>query len=178
MHKSSPAPDLQDSVDGKVVGALPLISLTEIPPTSTPALRRSSRQIARSMPPPSTLTLISEGQRSHTDRKGKERATTRKRKRNNEDEAYISTQESTAHNIVQHVKDSPVEYTYYNADQTSLRHGRKLCSLMQLHAGNAELICIRRRETQTLYVTDFIEPQNCQNPRYGKLHVGIYIAAI
>jgi hypothetical protein len=51
-------------------------------------------------------------------------------------------------------------------------------TIIILHAGNAELICIRHRRTQTLYVTGVIEPPNCRNPGYGKLHVGIYIAAI
>ena len=39
-------------------------------------------------------------------------------------------------------------------------------------------MCIRNRASQTLYVSDIIEPHNCVDPGYGKLQVGIYIAAI
>ena len=39
-------------------------------------------------------------------------------------------------------------------------------------------MCIRNRASQTLYVSDLIEPHNCVGPGYGKLQVGIYIAAI
>ena len=39
-------------------------------------------------------------------------------------------------------------------------------------------MCVRYRETQTLYVSDIIQPSKCTNPGYGKLHVGIYVAAI
>jgi hypothetical protein len=47
-----------------------------------------------------------------------------------------------------------------------------------LHSGNHELVCLRHRDSQTLYVSDVIEPPTCANPGYGKLHVGIYLAAI
>ena len=39
-------------------------------------------------------------------------------------------------------------------------------------------MCVRHRLSQTLYVSDVIEPPTCKNPGYGKLQVGIYIAAI
>ena len=39
-------------------------------------------------------------------------------------------------------------------------------------------MCLRHRGTQTLYVSNLIEPPKCENPGYGKLHVGVYIAAI
>ncbi len=47
-----------------------------------------------------------------------------------------------------------------------------------MHSGNHEIIGIRHRETQTLYISHVIEPHSCSNPAYGKLQVGIYIAAI
>jgi hypothetical protein len=37
---------------------------------------------------------------------------------------------------------------------------------------------VRHRESQTLYVSDLIEPPTCKDPGYGKLQVGIYVAAI
>jgi hypothetical protein len=47
-----------------------------------------------------------------------------------------------------------------------------------IHSGNYELVCLRRRDSQTLYVSDVIEPPTCKNPGYGKLQVGIYVAAL
>src|SRR5712691_8671480 len=49
---------------------------------------------------------------------------------------------------------------------------------MVMHSGNHEIIGIRHRKTQTLYISDVIEPHSCSNPAYGKIQVGIYIAAI
>jgi hypothetical protein len=49
---------------------------------------------------------------------------------------------------------------------------------MVLHSGNHEIIGIRHRKTQTLYISPVIKPHNCSDPAYGKLQVGIYIAAI
>jgi hypothetical protein len=47
-----------------------------------------------------------------------------------------------------------------------------------LHSGNHEIIGIRHRKTQTLYISHVIEPHRCSNPAYGKIQVGIYIAAV
>jgi hypothetical protein len=47
-----------------------------------------------------------------------------------------------------------------------------------LQSGNHEFICIRHRHTQTLYVSELIKPHACREPSYGKLHVGLYIAAV
>jgi hypothetical protein len=44
-----------------------------------------------------------------------------------------------------------------------------------LHSGNHEFVGIRHRESQTLYLSPLIVPSSCA---YGKIHVGIYIAAI
>src|ERR1700733_7106800 len=49
---------------------------------------------------------------------------------------------------------------------------------MIMHSGNHEIIGIRHRKTQTLYISDVIEPHSCSNPAYGKIQVGIYISAI
>ena len=49
---------------------------------------------------------------------------------------------------------------------------------MVLHSGNHEIIGIRHRKSQTLYISRLIEPHSCSNPAYGKIQVGIYIAAI
>ena len=49
---------------------------------------------------------------------------------------------------------------------------------MVLHSGNHEIIGIRHRKTQTLYISCIIEPHSCSNPAYGMLQVGIYIAAL
>lgn len=55
---------------------------------------------------------------------------------------------------------------------------RSKCTIVVLHSGNHEIIGIRHRETQTLYISHVIEPHQCSNPAYGKIHVGIYIAAV
>jgi hypothetical protein len=49
---------------------------------------------------------------------------------------------------------------------------------MVIHSGNHEIIGIRHRKTQTLYISDVIEPHSCSSPAYGKIQVGIYISAI
>ncbi|KAG6818920.1 hypothetical protein H0H93_000305 [Arthromyces matolae] len=45
-----------------------------------------------------------------------------------------------------------------------------------IHAGNAEIIAIRDRQTQTLFVSDVIQVNNFDD--YLQMHVGLYIAAI
>jgi hypothetical protein len=51
-------------------------------------------------------------------------------------------------------------------------------TLIILHSGNLEYVCVRHRASQTLYVSELIDVPRCANPGYGKLHTGIYIAAI
>ena len=51
-------------------------------------------------------------------------------------------------------------------------------TIIVLHSGNYEVVGLRHRDSQTLYVSDLIEPPTCRNPGYGKLHVGIYVAGV
>ena len=51
-------------------------------------------------------------------------------------------------------------------------------TIIVLHSGNHELVGVRYRKTRTLYISDIINPSTCKAPAYGKLHIGIYIAAI
>src|ERR1700733_11570112 len=51
-------------------------------------------------------------------------------------------------------------------------------TILVLHSGNHEIIGIRHRKSQTLYISNVIEPHSCSNPAYGKIQVGVYIAAI
>ena len=51
-------------------------------------------------------------------------------------------------------------------------------TIIILHSGNHELVCLWHRASQTLYISDVIKLPTCTNPGYGKLHVGIYLAAI
>jgi len=51
-------------------------------------------------------------------------------------------------------------------------------SLVVLHSGNYEYICVRHRKSQTFYVSDIIDVETCKNPAYGELHIGLYIAAV
>jgi hypothetical protein len=55
---------------------------------------------------------------------------------------------------------------------------RQDSTLLILHAGNYEYICIRHRETQTLYISDILHIPFLKEPGYGKVQVAIYMAAI
>jgi hypothetical protein len=54
---------------------------------------------------------------------------------------------------------------------------RNKSTVLVMHSGNHEIIGIRHRKTQTLYISDLIIPHSCM-PAYGRLQVGIYIAAL
>ncbi|KDQ19252.1 hypothetical protein BOTBODRAFT_51699 [Botryobasidium botryosum FD-172 SS1] len=45
-----------------------------------------------------------------------------------------------------------------------------------LHSGNHEMIAIRHRKSQTLFISDIIEPSTFSG--YGKLEIGLYITAL
>ncbi|KAF8504379.1 hypothetical protein F5888DRAFT_1655213 [Russula emetica] len=62
--------------------------------------------------------------------------------------------------------------------QTWAQAVRNKCTIMVMHSGNHEIVGIRHRKTQTLYVSHVIEPHCCSNSVYGKIQVGIYIAAM
>lgn len=51
-------------------------------------------------------------------------------------------------------------------------------TLVIFHCGNIERIGLRHRQTQTLYLSDVIDIHACKSPAYGKLHVGLYLAAL
>src|ERR1700733_12939891 len=50
-------------------------------------------------------------------------------------------------------------------------------TILVLHSGNHEIIGIRHRKSQTLYISNVIEP-HAATPAYGKIHFGLYIAAL
>jgi hypothetical protein len=52
------------------------------------------------------------------------------------------------------------------------------CSLIVIHSGNHEFIGVRNRSDQSLYISDLVKPHAFKAPSYGKLHVGLFIAAI
>ncbi|RDB15981.1 hypothetical protein Hypma_003536 [Hypsizygus marmoreus] len=54
---------------------------------------------------------------------------------------------------------------------------QKDTSLIIFHCGNFERIGIRHRKSQTLYLSDLIDVPNIRNPSYGKLHLGLHMAA-
>ncbi|TFK67762.1 hypothetical protein BDN72DRAFT_960743 [Pluteus cervinus] len=51
-------------------------------------------------------------------------------------------------------------------------------TIIVFHCGNYERIGIRHRATQTLILSDLIEVSKCQDPGYGKIHVGLMLAAV
>ncbi|KIM75061.1 hypothetical protein PILCRDRAFT_13876 [Piloderma croceum F 1598] len=111
-------------------------------------------------PPPSKARNSVSGHVSPM--KSKEKRKGRKRKRDEDGEAQ-DRHHLSAQNLLQQAWAQAVR-----VDGT----------IIILHSGNYELVCLRHRSSQTLYVSDIIEPPTCANPGYGKLHVGIYVAAI
>ena len=55
---------------------------------------------------------------------------------------------------------------------------RQNSTLLVLHAGNYEYICIRHRETQTLYISDILHIPFLKDLGYGKVQVAIYLTAL
>ncbi|KAJ3515660.1 hypothetical protein NLJ89_g1619 [Agrocybe chaxingu] len=51
-------------------------------------------------------------------------------------------------------------------------------SFIIFHCGRSERIGFRHRATQTLYLSEVIDPVHCKNPAYGGLHVGLHVAII
>ncbi|KAG6910046.1 hypothetical protein DXG01_013492 [Tephrocybe rancida] len=47
-----------------------------------------------------------------------------------------------------------------------------------LHCGSSERIAFRHRASQTLFVSDMIQPRHCKEPAYGHMHIGLYISII
>ncbi|KIL70169.1 hypothetical protein M378DRAFT_7084 [Amanita muscaria Koide BX008] len=130
----------------------PLIEPSQRP--DTPQATSSAAASGPSMqppPPPSALKYVSPTKGS------------KKRKLGDDDEAYKDRHNLTAQSLVLQAWAQAVR-----VDGT----------VIILHSGNYELVCLRHRNSQTLYVSDLIEPPTCANPGYGKLQVGIYIAAI
>ena len=73
-------------------------------------------------------------------------------------------------------KETPFETAKTLVQRVWAQAVRLDATFIVLHSGNWELVCVRDRKSQTLYISDLIEPH--KYPEYGKLHVGIYIAAI
>ncbi|KAJ3515649.1 hypothetical protein NLJ89_g1617 [Agrocybe chaxingu] len=51
-------------------------------------------------------------------------------------------------------------------------------TFITFHCGKSERIGIRHRSSQTLYLSDPIDPAHCKNPAYGKLHLGLHLLAV
>ncbi|KAF8504381.1 hypothetical protein F5888DRAFT_1655232 [Russula emetica] len=109
----------------------------------------------------------------------------RKRRRNDSDSSEYDRpppKKSKADSMDESYEPPPGARQEVNAQsflqQTWAQAVRNKCTIMVLHSGNHEIIGIRHRKTQTLYISRVIEPHCCSNPAYGKIQVGIYIAAI
>ncbi|KAF8959401.1 hypothetical protein BDZ97DRAFT_1837845 [Flammula alnicola] len=46
------------------------------------------------------------------------------------------------------------------------------------NCGTYERIGVRHRASQTLYLSDLIDTVHCNNPKYRKLHMGLYVAIV
>ncbi|KAJ7065524.1 hypothetical protein C8F01DRAFT_1249086 [Mycena amicta] len=49
-------------------------------------------------------------------------------------------------------------------------------SMVVFNCGNYERICVRHRETQTLYISDLFDVTSCKDPGYIKLHAGVFLS--
>ncbi|TFK67771.1 hypothetical protein BDN72DRAFT_898677 [Pluteus cervinus] len=51
-------------------------------------------------------------------------------------------------------------------------------TIIVFHCGNYERIGVRHRGSQTLILSSLIEVSKCQDPEYGKIHMGLMLAAV
>jgi hypothetical protein len=131
------------------------------------------------MPAPPIIPMKNAG-KGKQDEEETVRNRKRKRKQGDDSEAYQSRYDLTAEQQVM-CNTMPIEAML--TCQLSRRRGhleavRVDGTIIVLHSGNHELVCVRHRESQTLYVSDLIEPPMCKDAGYGKLRVSIYVAAI
>ena len=96
------------------------------------------------------------------------------------DPSYKDQHDLSALYIVQQASCFFVLPKIYNPDsrfQAWSQATKADTTIMVVQSGNYEFIGIRHRLSQTLYVSDIIQPHACEEPSYGKIHVGIYVAA-
>jgi hypothetical protein len=124
-------------------------------------------------PPPGASRHV-----SPTKNKGAVRG--RKRKRGGDDEAYRDHPDLTAEKLVQRVMYNPTAVEMMLIYQLSAGVGTSRTSRCYRHRPS-----LRQPTSMSVpsslsnpYASDLIEPPACTNPGYGKLQVGIYIAAI
>lgn len=67
--------------------------------------------------------------------------------------------------------------TSFDFSQAWAEAVRQDSTVIIFNCGNYERIGIRHRTTQTLYLSQLIKTYRCKDPPYGKLHIGLYMAA-
>ncbi|KAJ3503834.1 hypothetical protein NLJ89_g8253 [Agrocybe chaxingu] len=77
----------------------------------------------------------------------------------------------------------PTTHSYRLVSRLFLQHGWSQatfddCSFIIFNCGRWERIGIRHRATQTLYLSNLIDPAHAQDPHYRKMHVGLHIAIV
>ncbi|KAJ7065562.1 hypothetical protein C8F01DRAFT_1366523 [Mycena amicta] len=77
--------------------------------------------------------------------------------------------ETTAHLPTPLTAESLVQLAWARAVETD-------STMVVFNCGNYERICVRHRETQTLYVSDLFDVTSCKDPGYIKLHVGVFLS--
>ncbi|KAJ7065533.1 hypothetical protein C8F01DRAFT_1366508 [Mycena amicta] len=77
--------------------------------------------------------------------------------------------ETTAHVSAPLTAESLVQLAWARAVESD-------SSMIIFNCGNYERICVRHRETQTLYVSDLFDVTSCKDPGYVKLHVGVFLS--
>lgn len=68
--------------------------------------------------------------------------------------------------------------TYLEFPQAWVEAVRNDTTIIVLNCGNLERIGIRHRKTQTLYLSELIKIDSYRHPAYGKLEIGLYLAAL
>ena len=97
------------------------------------------------------------------------------------DPSFKDKDDLSALYIVQQVSRYFILLKIHNSDmkyQVWAQASKADTSIMVVQSGNHEFVGIRHRLSQTLYVSDIIQPHACEEPSYGKIHVGIYVAAV
>jgi hypothetical protein len=171
------------------------MTLQAVLPPADPTLK-TTQTTEVMLPPP--LPIDSQGEAAFSTETGKGKAAV-KRKGNAQggdddesgdgesdddctDPSYKDKYDLSARSIAQQVNRHSILPEICRADliftKAWAQATRVGCSMFVLQSGNHEFICIRHRRTQTLYISELIKPYACEEPSYGKIHVGLYVAAV
>ncbi|EDR08325.1 uncharacterized protein LACBIDRAFT_327453 [Laccaria bicolor S238N-H82] len=80
---------------------------------------------------------------------------------------------------IQHVRAfSIISYPSLILKQAWVQSVVQDTTFILFHCGKYDRIGVRHRATQTLYLSEAVDVNTCQDPAYGKLQVGLYVTAL